>query len=150
MAKFEEIEKQLNKENIAFKVIDLPATAVSVDDVIRLTNGQVKEEEIVKTVLVKRKEGEFVSCVLKGRDRVNMKENGFYRLATKEEVLEIAGVEPGAVCPILIGVPIVIDKKVMHHKRVNMGSGDHLKGLEMDLESLLKVLSDYTVEEISL
>lgn len=154
MAKFENIEKYLQEKGIDFKVIDLPETAVSVADVIRLSNGQVKEEEIIKTLIVKTKKGKpacrqagFVGCILKGGDRLKI--NIMDRLATKEEVLQIAGVEFGAVCPILLSIPIVIDEKVTKLKRVNMGSGDHLKGLEMDFGDLLKCLSDFKIKEIS-
>lgn len=149
MAKFDEIEKYLKQNGVNFEVINLPSTAISVDDVVRLTGGQIKREEIVKTLIVKLKSGDFIACLLKGDNRLK-KCNIIERLALNEEVLKITKVKPGAVCPILIGIPVIVDQKVMELKRVNMGSGDHLKGLEMDLSDLLKVLSDYIVEEISL
>lgn len=146
MAKFTEIEKFLKDQKIDYKIIDLPSVAISVDDVIRLSGGQVKDEEIIKTLIVKTKKGEFAACVLRGRDKLKREVVG--RLATEEEVLRIAGVEFGAVCPILLGIPVIIDQKVTKLKRVNMSSGDHLKGLEMDFGSLLQVLSDFRIEEI--
>ena len=148
MAKFREIEKFLKEKKIKFQVIDLPGVAISVADVIRLSNGQVKPEEIVKTLIVKDKAGNFVACLLKGEDR--LKREVMERLATKEEILEIARVEIGAVCPILLGIPILIDNKATQLKRVNMGSGNHLKGLEMDFGDLIKVLPEYTIGEISI
>lgn len=148
MAKFIEIEKYLQEKGIDHKVIDLPSTAISVADVVRLSGGQIKEEEIVKTLIVKNREGNLVGCVLKGVDK--LKREVMDRLATKEEVLQIARVEFGAVCPILLGIPVVIDSKVAQFSRVNMGSGDHLKGLEMDFGDLLKILPDFRIEEISI
>lgn len=148
MAKFSEIEKFLKEKKIKFQVINLPGIAISVADVIRLSNGQVKPEEIVKTLIVKDKSGNFIACLLKGGDR--LKKEVMERLATKEEILQIARVEIGAVCPILLRIPMLIDKKAAQQKRVNMGSGDHLKGLEMDFADLLRVLSDYKIEEISI
>lgn len=148
MAKFDQIEDYLQQKGIKYKVIDLPGTAVSVEDVVRLSNGQVREEEIIKTLIVKNKAGEFVGCVLQGKDR--LKREVMDRLATKEEVLQIAGVGVGAVCPVLLGIPLLIDTKVAKLKKVNMGSGDHLKGLEMEFEGLLKSLEDFRIEEISI
>ena len=148
MAKFDEIENYLKQKGVEYKVIDLPDTTVSVEDVVRLSGGQVKEEEIIKTLIVKTKTGDFVGRILQGKDR--LKREVMDRLATKEEVLQIAGVEVGAVCPILLGIPMIIDKKVANLARVNMGSGDHLKGLEINLPDLLKVLDDFRIEEISL
>lgn len=147
MAKFKVIEKLLKDKKIDYKIIDLPSVAISVDDVVRLSDGQIKEEEIVKTLVVKTRKGESIACILKGRDK--LKVEVMERLATKEEILEIAQVEPGAVCPILIGIPIIIDHKVTKLKRINMGSGDHLKGLEMDFLDLVRVLSDYQIKEIA-
>lgn len=148
MAKFDEIENYLKQKGVEYKMIDLPGTAVSVDDVVRLSGGRVKEEEIIKTLIVKTRGGEFVGCILQGKDR--LKKEVMDRLATKEEVLQIAGVEVGAVCPILLGIPLLIDAKVTQLKRVNMGSGDHLKGLEMNFADLLKVLDEFRIEEISI
>lgn len=148
MAKFDQIENYLKQKGVGYKVINLPDTAVSVEDVVRLTNGQIREEEIIKTLIVKNKQGEFIACVLQGKDR--LKREVMERLATKEEVFQIAGVEIGAVCPILLGIPLLIDTKVARLQRVNMGSGDHLKGLEMDFEGLLKSLQDFRIEEISI
>lgn len=147
MAKFIDIEKFLQEKGIEFKVIDLPAVAISVSDVVRLTNGQIKEDEIIKTLIVKTKDGNFVGCILKGGDRLNREVMD--RLATKDEVLQLAGVEVGAVCPILLGIPVTIDEKVTELLRVNMGSGDHLKGLELHFGDLLKVLPKYTIGKIS-
>lgn len=158
MAKFEVIKQLLDKQKISYEVIDLPDRAISVEDVIRLTGGKVKREEMIKTLIVKTKQGNFLACVLRGEDRLNINKNlndrlmfclQLDKLATREEVEGMAGVKIGAICPILIGIPVVIDKKVSNLKRVNMGSGDHLKGLEMDFEDLLRVLSDYTIKEIS-
>lgn len=148
MAKFTDIEKYLKEKGINYQIIDLPDTVVSVADVIRLSGGKIKEEEIIKTLVVKTKDGKFMGCILKGKDR--LKKGIMDRLATKDEVLQITGVEVGAVCPILLTVTILIDKKVAGLERVNMGSGDHLKGLEMNFVDLLKLLTNYRIEEISL
>lgn len=150
MAKFEVIESFLKQNNVEFKVIDLSGKAVSVEDVMRSSNGSVKREEIIKTLIVKTTGGDFIACVLKGGDRLDFDSVGVERLATKEEVEKVTGVEIGAVCPILIGIPVVIDKKVTGLSKVNMGSGDHLKGLEMNLPDLLKVLPEATIESISI
>ncbi len=147
MARFEDINKFLEGKGIDFEVIKLSGIARSVEDVLKLTNGRVNRDEVIKTLIVKDRDGNFIGCVLQGGDR--LKDNAFERLATKDEVLQVAGVEFGAVCPILLGTPIVIDKKVMNLKRVNMGSGDLLKGIEMNFQDLLSILPDYKIKEIT-
>lgn len=148
MAKFIDIEKYLQGKGIDFKVIDLSAVAISVADVVRLSGGQIREEEIIKTLVVKTRANQFIGCILRGSDR--MKKEIYKRLATQDEVMKIAGVDFGAVCPILLGIPILIDARVAQLKRVNMGSGNHLKGLEMNFEDLLQCLPGYKIEEISI
>ena len=64
MAKFDQIKNYLQQKGIEYKIIDLPDAAISVEDVVRLSNGQVREEEIIKTLIVKTKEGKFIACVL--------------------------------------------------------------------------------------
>ncbi len=152
MAKYSEIEEFLNKKGLNFKVINLPEVAVSFADVVRLSNGQIKIEEIIKTLLFKIEDG-FIAAVLEGPKRADMEKLknlvNVQRLATKDEVKEVVGVDPGAVCPILIGVLVIIDQDVAQLERVNMGSGDHLKGLEMNFTDLLQVLPEYRIEKIS-
>jgi len=71
-------------------------------------------------------------------------------LAKPEEVQKIVGVPIGAVCPVLIEVPLYFDRKVMSLKHVNMGSGDLTHGLEMDFSDLLKAVGEYKVEDLVL
>lgn len=157
MAKFSEIEKLLKEKGVGFKVIIFPTVAVSVEDVMRLAGDQIKREEITKALIVKLKCGDFVACLLKGDDRLDKnvlindrhhQDQSILRLASKEEVLEVAEVEIGAVCPILLNIPIIFDEKVMSLKRINLGSGDLLKGLELNFEDLISLLPNYIVSKI--
>ena len=70
-------------------------------------------------------------------------------MAKPEEVKKVAGVPVGAVCPILLDVPIYIDRGAMSLKHVNMGSGDLTYELEMDFEDLLSVIGSYKVADLS-
>lgn len=44
---------------------------------------------------------------------------------------------------------MVIDKKVAELEKLDMGSGDHLKGIELALEDLLSLLPECRFEEIA-
>lgn len=81
MATFPQIQSLLEEKGVSFKVIDLPAVARSVEDVVRLSSGQVNEQEIIKTLIAKTKDGQFVGYVLRGKDRI--KDGYMERLATK-------------------------------------------------------------------
>ena len=124
---------------------------MSVEDVVRFSKEDINPGEICKTIIVKSKAG-FTALFLRGSDRVSFKKlrgvTGKARIASSEDVVEITGVMPGSVCPILVPVPVIVDWKLLALDRVNFGSGDHLYGLEMKSADLYRVM-DFMVADIS-
>ncbi len=139
------ITQLLDKNNIQYKLIKLNQVAISVDDVVSYSNGEIVREQICKTLIVKgRKTNNKYGIFLTGDDKIDFKKlkqvfNEDMTMADFQEVKEVAGVEPGAVCPFMLSVPLYVDKKVTNLKAVNCGSGDHLFGIEFNLEDLNKV-----------
>ena len=70
------------------------------------------------------------------------------RIATFDEVKAATGVEPGAVCPILLKAPLLVDRRVLAKDRINFGSGHHLYGLEIDPRDLERVV-EYRLADIA-
>ncbi len=142
-----EIEKLLKDKQIEYRLIKLKQNAYTVDDVVEYSEGNINSEEICKTIALKgKKTGRMVAVLLRGNDRVNFSEAKILfgeemTIADQEQVKEVAGVEPGAVCPFLLSVPLFVDRKVLDLKRINCGSGDHLYGLEFRTEDLARVMS---------
>lgn len=158
MANLIQIEKYLRRQKLPYrlislssnKVIDLAQEAFTVSDVV---DAGKKLDEVVKTLIV-RTNGDFVVLVLRGNDRVDFKKvrrlfGSKSELAKSEEVLKVVGVPIGAVCPILVGMPVYIDGNVMNLRNVHMGSGDLKHGLEMKLEDFLKAIGGYQIKELS-
>jgi prolyl-tRNA editing enzyme YbaK/EbsC (Cys-tRNA(Pro) deacylase) len=145
------VEDILDGSGVEYRVMELTDRAVSVDDVVRFSKGEINPEEICKTILVKSKAG-FTALFLRGSDRVSFKKlkgvMGKARIASPEDVMEITGVEPGAVCPLIVTVPVIVDWKLLRLDRVNFGSGNHLYGIEMKSVDLYKVM-DYTVADFT-
>lgn len=144
MANLVQIQKYLQLQKLPFKVIDLDKEAFTVVDVVK---SGVSRDEVVKTLVVRVGSSSFVALALRGNDRVDFKKirakfGGKSELAAPEEVLKVVGVPIGAVCPILIGMPLYVDRNVMNLENVHMGSGDLMHGLEMKLEDLLKSVGD--------
>ncbi len=142
----------LKEKDIWFNLIKLSAAAITVSDVVRYSGGKAKEDEICKTMIVKDGEDDFHALFLLGPDRIDFGKVkalvGKVRIASAEEVRAVSGVEPGAVCPLLLSIPIAVDKKVFGKEKINFGSGDHLYGIEMRTEDLDKVIK-FDVEDIS-
>jgi len=145
------VEGILDGAGVEYRVMELTDRAVSVDDVVRFSKDDINPDEICKTILVKSKAG-FTALFLRGSDRVSFKKlkavSGKARIASPEQVMEITGVMPGAVCPLLVTVPVIVDWRLLRLDRVNFGSGDHLYGIEMKAIDLYKVM-DYTVADFT-
>jgi prolyl-tRNA editing enzyme YbaK/EbsC (Cys-tRNA(Pro) deacylase) len=143
------IEDILEAKKIPYRIIELKARAITVDDVIEYSKEDINPEEICKTILVKHKD-QYYALFLRGADKVDFKKLkaviGKASIASRAEVLEVAGVEPGAVCPLLLDVPVLVDRRVLELERVNFGSGDHLFGVEIAAGDLCHVLDYRTVD----
>lgn len=158
MADLNSIEKHLRKLGIKFRFIDLGGEKFRVEDVIGVG---IKADEIVKTLLVRSEvkrvlefKTEFNALAIRGADRLDFKKvrrifGPKTDLAKPEEVKKVVGVPIGAVCPILVGVPVFIDPKVLDLKQVNLGSGDLTKGLDMKLKDLLTAIGPYEVKDLT-
>ena len=158
MANLSQIRQYLQKNRINHKISDLGGEVYKVEDVIKVG---INPDEILKTLIIRStvKEGlefkdKYFVLVLRGKDRIDFKKirslfGGKSDLAKPAEVKKVAGVPVGAVCPILLNIPIYIDKSAMDLKHVNMGSGDLTKELEMDFEDLLSVIGSYKVSDLS-
>lgn len=145
------VEEILEGAGVEYRVMELTDRALSVEDVVRFSKEDINPGEICKTIIVKSKAG-FTALFLRGSDRVSFKKlrgvTGKARIASSEDVVEITGVMPGAVCPLLVPVPVIVDWKLLALDRVNFGSGDHLYGLEMKSADLYRVM-DFTVADFS-
>jgi len=163
MANLKRIQEYLQRAKLPYKVVDLETEAFTVGDVVK---AGIKEDEVVKTLVVRVNsrtdllgtQGQtlnFVALALRGKDRLDFKKvrklfGSKSELAKPEEVLKVIGVPIGAVCPVLVGIPLYLDKRVMDIKNVHMGSGDLMHGLEMKLSDLLLAVGDYKMEDLSL
>src|SRR3972149_762216 len=166
MANLVQITKFLQQRKLPYKVINLMHEAFTVADVV---DSGIDEDEVAKTLIVRTNGGpstslrraqgrsgstSFVALALRGNDRVDFKKvrrlfGSKSELAKPEEVRKVIGVPVGAVCPILIGIPLYFDRKVMDLMHVNMGSGDLKKGLEMEFPDLLKAVGKYEAEDLT-
>ena len=145
------IEDILGARNIPYRIIELKDRAITVSDVIEHSVEDINPEEICKTILVKQKT-RYYAVFLRGADKIDFKKLkdviGKVSIASRVEVLAVSGVEPGAVCPLLVDIPVLVDRRVLRLKKLNFGSGNHLFGVEIAAGDLELVL-DYRLVEIA-
>ncbi|KKR51113.1 MAG: YbaK/prolyl-tRNA synthetase associated region [Candidatus Curtissbacteria bacterium GW2011_GWA1_40_16] len=158
MATLTQIERHLKQRKLQYKIIDLEAEAFTVSDVVR---AGISEDEVVKTLVARGtksitgiKSQQFVALALRGKDRLDFKKvrrlfGSKSELAKPDEVLKVVGVPIGAVCPVLVGIPLYFDEKVTDLKNVHIGSGDLMHGLEMKLSDLLAACSEYEISDLA-
>lgn len=149
-----QVEKLLKEKKVEYRLIKLSQNAYTVDDVVKYSKGDINPIEICKTIILRgNKTGKKTAILLRGNDRVNFSEvkkifGEEVTVANEGQVREAAGVEPGAVCPFLLNVTLLVDRRVMDLERINCGSGNHLYGLEFKSKDLTKVV-DYKIVDLA-
>jgi prolyl-tRNA editing enzyme YbaK/EbsC (Cys-tRNA(Pro) deacylase) len=146
-----QVQDILDSKNIPYRIIELKDKAISINDVIKYSKEEINSEEICKTILVKQKI-DYYALFLKGSDRIDFKKLkeviGKSSIASKVDVLKITGVDAGAVCPLLLDIPIIVDVGVLSLEKINFSSGNHLFGVEIASTDLARVLN-YLLADIT-
>ena len=140
-----EAERILRERGIPYRLIELTDRAMTVADVARYSKGDIKVDEICKTVIMRDDSGDHYAFLLVGTDRVDFLKakrltGKKLRVASPDEVRSSAGVNPGAVCPLTLSIPLTLDQHVLALEHVNFGSGHHLHGIEMNTTDLLRAI----------
>lgn len=145
--------QKLDRIGINYRLIKLADRAISTEDVKRYSEDDLEPREICKTIILRSEEGEHYAVLLQGEDRIDLdraKEflNVEVELASREDVRDITGLEFGAICPILLEMPILVDERVLEHEKINFGSGDHHYGIELYTRDLDRAIT-YTKMDIA-
>jgi len=127
--------EELNSKSIPHRIVELSHPAMTVPEVKEFAKEPIVEHEVCKTIMILTNNG-AIGIMLQGNRKIDFKKlraqfGKTSRFATAKEVKAAANVEPGAVCPLLLNVPLYIDKSVVELQNAHFGSGDHMFGLEM-------------------
>lgn len=109
----------------------------------------VVREEMVKSILLRDREGRYVMACVLGDARVDPRavraqlppEWKRLAFATAEEILAITGCVQGAVSPLELpdDIPVIFDVAIGGCQRVNISSGDPMAGVELDAQDLISL-----------
>ena len=118
------VEELLIEADVEYRIIELEARAISVEDAIEYSKEPINPDEICKTILVKRK-NQYHGLFLRGADQIDFKKLktliGKSSIASRNEVKEVSGVDAGAVCPLLLDIPVIVDKQMLDLEKLNFG-----------------------------
>jgi len=143
--------KILEERGIGYRLIELRKKAFSVADVIKYAKEKIDPDEICKTIVLEDEKGSKCAVLLLGKHKIdftkaNKSTGQRLSIVNPEGVKKATGVEPGAVCPILLRIPLFVDRRVLEKEKINFGSGDHLYGLEVSTKDLEKIANFMVVD----
>lgn len=143
--------KILKQRGVEYRLIELEEKAISVEDVIRYSKTKIEPGEICKTIILKDRKGKKYAVFLLGNMKIDFNKakrviGSKVSVASFDEVIDATGVTPGAVCPLTLKIPLLIDRGVMSRERINFGSGNHIYGLEIQTQDLMKIINYQLVD----
>lgn len=142
-----QITKLLDAECVAYRVLPHGEPVFTVEAAAEQRG--VPEDEMIKSILLRDKAGNYVMACVTGGARLDPKAvrahlpQPWKRLsfATAEEIEEVTGCVQGAVAPLGLpnNVPLVFDVGIAHCEKVNISSEDPMAGLELDPQDLIRI-----------
>jgi len=139
----------LDSHHIAYRVLRHTEPVFTIETAAQ-QRGVVKDE-MVKSILLRDKDGHYVMACVRGDARVAPQavraclppEWKRLRFATAEEILVVTGCVQGAVAPLGLPehVPVIFDEAIAKCSKVSISSGDLMAGLELDPQDLIRAAS---------
>jgi len=139
----ERLEQWLREAGVAFEVLE-HAPAHTSEEAARVRGTRLRQGA---KALVVRAEDRFVHCVLPANLRADnaalraLVGTRKLRFATREELLQLTGCEPGSVPPFgnLFGLPVFLDEALCANERVVFSAGSHARSITMRCADLVRV-----------
>ncbi len=137
-------ETLLDEKGIQYKLIRLSSKSINFNDLIKHA-ASLNLNEVVKTVVAGDSESNCYAFLLRGEARLDfdkvMRELGKkLHVLSIDEIRSVTGMEPGAVFPLLLKMPIYIDKRVLNADKININSLDPAYGIEIKTSDLAKLI----------
>ena len=139
----ERLEQWLREAGVAFEILE-HAPAHTSEEAARARGTRLEQGA---KALVVRAEDRFVHCVLPANRRADnaalraIVGSRKLRFATRDELHDLTGCEPGAVPPFgnLFGLPVLLDEALCLSDRVAFSAGSHARSMTMRCADLVRV-----------
>jgi len=143
----------LTQKGIPHQVFVHPGPLRSLEQAAK-ERGQLPEQ-IVRSILFRISKGKYVMVLMAGSGQINWKtlrqklEENRVTMASKEEVLSVTGHPLGAVAPFGLTQPIkiLVDRSVLGHQTISMGSGVRGTAIILKSADLVKALGDCEMDD---
>lgn len=138
----------LDAANITYRVLPHSEPVYTVE--AAAAQRGVNKEEMVKSILLReRKHRRYVMACVTGSTRLGPQSVRKYlpgnwkrlSFASAEEINKLTGFTKGAIAPVGLpaDIPVVFDEAIARCRKVNISSGDHMAGLELDPQDLIRI-----------
>lgn len=147
------VMRELEAAGVAYTVRPHSRKVYTCEDVA-IERG-VRLSQIVKTMIVKRENGQAFLALLPGHRRLSLRRlanllgDKKVSMASPDEVHKITGYEVGAVSPIGVrksGLAVFVDASVLAEDFVDISGGRHDVGVELRSADLVKAVGGQVVE----
>jgi Cys-tRNA(Pro)/Cys-tRNA(Cys) deacylase len=143
------VTRALDSLGIPYTLFVHPGPLESLEQAARERNQQ--PDQVVRSILFRLSADEFVMVLTAGRDQISWpllrKYLGVSRLtlATRAELLERTGYEPGTVAPFGLPQPVrvLVDERVLAQEVVSLGSGVRGTAVILTSADLRKALGEF-------
>jgi len=137
----------LDAHQVAYRVLPHSEPVFTVETAAQQRG--VVQSEMVKSILLRDREGRYVMAGVTGDARVDPKavrahlpaEWKRLSFATADEIRAVTGCVQGAVTPLGLptDVPVILDEAIARCVKISISSGDPMAGLELDPQDLIRV-----------
>jgi len=139
----ERLQEWLREAGVAFEVLEHAPVRTS-EEAARVRGTRLEQGA---KALVVRAQDRFVHCVLPAHLKADSAAlraivgTRTLRFATREELRELTGCEPGAVPPFgnLFGLPVLLDEALCVNERVVFNAGSNGVSITMRCEDVIRV-----------
>ena len=135
------LQKYINENGLNAEIISIDAPTSTVEE--SATALGCYPENIVKSIVVKDKMGQFYLVILQGDRKIKTSKLKKIllvkdvKLASPKEVQTNTGYKVGDVPPISVELSVIMDELVLNQKRVYAGGGAPQKNLLISIDELL-------------
>ncbi|MHA1543096.1 MAG: aminoacyl-tRNA deacylase [Candidatus Hodarchaeales archaeon] len=135
------LHNYINENGLSAEIISIDAPTSTVEESAKALGCY--PENIVKSIVVKDKMGQFYLVILQGDRKIKTSKLKKIllvkdvKLASPEEVKANTGYKVGDIPPISVELSVIMDELVLNQKRVYAGGGAPQKNLLISIDELL-------------
>ena len=141
------ITQLLRAAHVPYRLLPHDWPVYTVAEAVRVRGVAI--EEMIKSILLRDKDGRYVMACVPGDARLDTKavraclgtEWRRLHFASADEIQAVTGCVQGAVAPVGLPaeVPVIFDRSIAQRTMVNISSGDPTSGLELDPHDLIRI-----------